>query len=152
MRLVRTSFALDEVQDFVASTEANSLITSYFVQYLLICFYSEVEEKIKAIIADRLNMVSDRKVAAFIFKSNEGMLKRVKKSDINDVLKKFDCGDGDIISDLLCDINLQPYFDAITNRHLVSHDNGSHMTLDGFSAALPCAEAILDAVEAALAD
>jgi hypothetical protein len=48
--------------------------------------------------------------------------------------------------------NLQPYFDAITNRHKVSHDDGAAMTLEDFGKALPCAEAILDAVAEALAE
>ena len=152
MRLVRTSFAFEEATAYIAHAGSNSLIESYFVQYLLVAFYSEVEERVKEIISQRLNEISDRKVASFIFKSNEAMLRRVKKAEINDVLHKFDCGDGDIISHLLGDMNLQPYFDAITNRHMVSHRDGVNMTLDDFSKALPCAEAILDALELALAN
>ncbi len=129
----------------------NPLIEAYLVQYLLVSFYAEVEERIKEIITNRLAEINDRKVASFIFKSNESMIKRVKKAEVNDLLGKFDCGEGDIISELLVDMNLQPYFDAITNRHRVSHDQGASMTLDYFGRALPCAEAILDAVRRAIA-
>jgi hypothetical protein len=75
------------------------------------------------------------------------MIRRVKKSDLNDILQKFDCGDGDIIANELGDINLQPYFDAITNRHLVSHQSGASMTLTRFTEALPCAEVLLEFLE-----
>jgi len=152
MYLVRTTFAYDEVTTHLAAAGRNPLIEIYLVQFLLVALYAEVEEKIKEIIAARLRLVEDQKVAEFIFKTNEGMLKRVKKSEINDVLQKFGCGDGDVISARLPDMNLQPYFDAITNRHKVSHDDGASMTLEDFGKALPCAEAILDAVEKALAE
>lgn len=150
MRLVRTQFAYDEIASFVGERGGDSLIESYFVQYLLIAFYSEMEERLKEIVSARLRQVQDRKVASFIYKTNEAMIRRVKKAEINDILQKFDCGEGDVISDIL-DQNLQPYFDAIANRHLVSHDGGANMTLDEFKKALPCGEAILGAVELALA-
>ncbi|HEV2078934.1 MAG TPA: hypothetical protein VGR19_03410 [Allosphingosinicella sp.] len=130
----------------------NPLIEIYLVQFLLVAFYAEVEEKIKEIVFERLKLVEDRKVAEFIFKTHEGMLKRVKKAEINDVLQKFGCGEGDVIGTCLPETNLQPYFDAITNRHKVSHDDGAAMTLEDFGKALPCAEAILGAVERMLAE
>lgn len=147
MKLTRTSFALEEIEQFLAVSEANPLIENCLVQYLLVSFYSEVEERIKAIIHTRINSIQDRKVANFVFKTNEGMLKRIKKAEINDVLQKFDCGEGDIISTLVGNLNLQPYFDAITNRHLVSHQGGTTMTLSQFSEALSCADVILNKVE-----
>lgn len=150
MRLSRTSFAFDEIKQFLQDAGNNPLVENCLVQYLLVAFYSEVEERIKEIISARISNIQDRKVAAFVFKSNEGMLKRVKKSEINDVLQKFDCGEGDIISGLVGGVNLQPYFDAITNRHLVSHQSGTTMTLNRFGEALSCAETILDTVEIAL--
>ena len=116
----------------------------------MIAFYAEFEERMKEIVSQRLSLIADRKVAAFIVKLNEGMIKRINKTDINDLLKKFDCGDGDIISGRVGELNLQPYFDAVTNRHKVSHDQGSTMTLDGFGAAIPCAEAILNVVKEVL--
>ncbi|WP_267394554.1 MULTISPECIES: hypothetical protein [unclassified Sphingomonas] len=151
MRLQRTSFAYEETLSHLQNVGRNPLIEIYLVQFLLVAFYAEVEEKVKEIVSARLNSISDPKVASFIFKSHEGMLKRVKKADINDVLQRFDCGTGDIISGLVDGMNLQPYFDAITNRHKVSHDDGASMTLEYFGQALPCGEAILEALESALA-
>lgn len=149
--MIRTAFAADEIKSFLSDSNGSHLVESYLVQYLLIAFYSEFEEKVKDIIRSRLSKIDDRKVSSFVFKTNEGMIKRVKKTDLNDILSKFDCGDGDIIKDRVGDINLQPYFDVITNRHLVSHNDGSSMTLRELFAALDCAEAILNVLETELA-
>lgn len=151
MRLARTAFALDEVQVFLHGVEGNPLVESYLVQYLLVAFYSELEEHVKSIIAARIAQVQDRKVAHFVAKTHEQMLKRVKKAEINDVLQKFGCGEGDIISTLVGDLNLQPYYDVITNRHLVSHQGGTNMTMSQVAAALPVAEVVLTALAGALA-
>ncbi|UIJ44615.1 hypothetical protein LZK98_16350 [Sphingomonas cannabina] len=152
MHLVRTTFAYEEISNHLAIVGRNPLVEIYLVQFLLVALYAEMEEKIKDIILARLKLIQDQRVAEFIFKTNESMLKRVKKAEINDVLQKFGCGEGDVIAERLPEINLQPYFDAITNRHRVSHDDGASMTLEDFGKALPCAEHILDAVEQALTE
>ena len=151
MRMVRTTFALEEIRAYVGIASGNPLIESYFVQFLLVSFYSECEEVLSSIMERRLNVIEDIKVSSFISKTNDAMFRRVKKAEINDILKKFNCGTGDIISQYVGSLNLQPYFDAITNRHLVAHSEGVTMTLSSFADALPCAEAIFDAVEQALA-
>lgn len=147
MELARTKFAYDQTVSHLAVHGKNSPIESYLVQFLLVLFYSEVEEKIKEIAVKRLSVIDDKKVTAFLTKMNEGMFKRIKKSEINDLLHKFDCGDGDIIAEKMPNRNLEPYFSAINNRHKVSHSTGSTMTLAEFSEAIPCAEAILEAVQ-----
>jgi hypothetical protein len=147
MRLVRTQFAYDEIRSHLATQASNPLIENYFVQYLLVAFYAETESIIKNLISVRLATIEDEQVAHFIFQTNEAMIRRVKKSDINDVLQKFKCGDGDVLGREGGDFNFQPYLDAITNRHLVSHGVGASMTLDGFANVLPCAEHIFDLVE-----
>lgn len=152
MRLTRTTFAYEEITRFLQTAGRNPLVEIYLVQFLLVALYAEIEEKIKGIVEVRLSQINDVKVASFIFKTSEGMIRRVKKAEINDLLQKFGCGDGDVIARYLNEINLQPYFDAITNRHQVSHDDGAQMTLEYFGKALACAESILNAVEQILAD
>lgn len=147
MALDRTKLAYEEIQSHITKLPKNHLIESYFVQYLLIRFYSEMEEAIKSIIKRRVEKCGDEKLASYVTKSNESMMKRIKKAEINDFLKLFACGDGDIIGDLCGDRNLQPYFDAITNRHLTSHSDGGSMTLAEFSQSIECAELILEKVE-----
>ena len=151
MRLARTSFAAEEIRAFLAASRGRSpLIENYLVQYLLISLYSEAEESIRTIILERLRGIGDQKVASFISRTNDAMLKRVKKAEINDVLAKFSCGEGDVIGKRLEGVTLQPYFDAITNRHLVCHGSGADMTLDEVKEAISCAERILEELEVAL--
>lgn len=152
MYLERTSFAYEETLAHLNKTGRNPLIEAYLSQYLLVAFYAEVEERVREIILNRLSQIEDRKVASFVFKTNEGMLKRINKSDINDVLNKFDCGEGDVISKRLDGTNLQPYFDALANRHKVSHAQGSSMTLEDVGKALSCGEVILEAMNNAISN
>ncbi|MGW8188860.1 HEPN domain-containing protein [Sphingomonas hankookensis] len=146
MPLEKTKFAFEEISSHIQNTTQNPLLQSYFVQYLLVAFYSEMEHSIKLLIQERLSNIEDYKVSSFVYKSSEGMIRRVKKAEINDLLRIFGCGEGDLIGEKCGDTNLQPYFDAITNRHLVSHSDGVTMTLDDFSKVLPCADLILEKV------
>src|SRR5688572_26242725 len=120
MNLERTRFAAEEIDAFLASCAGrNPLIENYLAQYLLIAFYSETEEIIKSIIKSRISAISDPKVSSFIFLTNEAMIRRVKKADINDILQKFDCGDGDIIANHIEEQEYQLYSAVIANRHNV---------------------------------
>jgi hypothetical protein len=150
MRLARTSFAADEIKSFIGAAGHNPLVENYLVQYLLISLYSEAEQVVKSIIMKRLRGVGDTKIASFISRTNDAMIKRVKKAEINDVLAKFACGEGDILGQRLEGQKLQPYFDAITNRHLVCHGDGADMTFDELLEAIECAEMILNELEVAL--
>jgi hypothetical protein len=142
MELERTKDSLEKIKAHLSNGVNDPHIESFFVQYLLVVFYAESEDIIKRIIKTRLLEIQDRKVANFIFKTSEGMIRRTKKNDINEVLKLFDCGDGDIIARNCHDLNLQPYSNAIANRHLVSHSTGVSITLREFEDAIPCAESI----------
>ena len=50
MHLSRTTFAYEETISHLQKFGRNPLIEIYLVQYLLILFYSEVEDKIKEIV------------------------------------------------------------------------------------------------------
>jgi hypothetical protein len=151
VRLERTRFALESVRAFLARAGSDALIENLLVQHLVISFYSEVEDTLANVIRARLAGIADAKLAAFIATTNDAMIRRVKKADINDIIKKFGCGDEACLGDELDGISLQPYFDAITNRHSVAHGSGCDMTLDEFERAIPCAERIFVAVESAIA-
>jgi hypothetical protein len=151
VQLERTRFALENVREFIAQAGSNPLIENFLVQYLLVSFYSEVEDTLARILRARIAAVTDSKLAVFIATTNEAMIRRVKKSEINDILKKFGCDEASCVGDELDGMNLQPYFDAIANRHSVAHGSGCDMTLDEFERAIPCAERIFLAVQEAIA-
>lgn len=145
MSVARTTFAFDTLKSHFETHGRDALVESFCVQYLVVCLYAEMEKILSAIIATRLQRVSDAQVANFILLTNDAMIKRVKKADINDLLKKFGCEE--MIGGELDGTNLQPYFDAVLNRHLVAHGEGSSMTLDDFEKVLPCVDLILQKIK-----
>lgn len=145
--LDRTRFALDEIKSFCISAEASPLIQSYFSNYLSVLFYAEVEQIVRNILEDRLSQINDKKVSMFINHGSGKLFARVKKNEINDLLKMFGCGDGDLLSQYVDDSEVQRYSAIILDRHLTSHGNGSNVTIPQIEAAVPCAEKIFAAFE-----
>ena len=150
-RLPRTELALGEVKNHLASSGvANSALTSYLAQYLAVCFYCEVEEKVKEILCDRLRFTGDQKLEYFVKKQHEKMLERVKKSDLVCVLELFgeDCRsdfDGTVE-----ERDVSYYSNAITGRHNTCHNGGSNLTINDIELALPAANTVLDALESVI--
>lgn len=149
MRIERTRFAFESVKGFLDARGRDALIENFCVQYLIVSLYSEMEDALSRMIRARLQGIGDEKIAKFILATNDAMIRRVKKAEINDLLKKFGCDD--LIDGYIGENNIQPYFDAIANRHLVTHGDGCRMTLDDFEKVLPCADLILLTVSESIA-
>lgn len=149
MSIVKTHFAYESIKEFLRISGRDPLIESFCVQFLVVRLYSEMEDALASIIRQRLDGLGDPKIAAFVTATNDNMIRRVKKAEINDVLKKFGCDD--LIEGFIGEHNLQPYFDAIQNRHLVTHGDGCNMTLEEFAKVLPCADLILAKVAQSIA-
>jgi len=145
MQVERTKFAFESVKGFLDQSGRDPLIENFCVQYLIVSLYSEMEKLLAKTIENRLQGIGDGRAAIFIAATNDAMIRRVKKAEINDLLKKFGCEE--IIDNHIDGTNLQPYFDAISSRHLVTHGDGCTMTLDDFEKVLPCADLILASVE-----
>ncbi|MGX5713486.1 hypothetical protein ACWKWJ_12370 [Sphingopyxis terrae subsp. ummariensis] len=150
MQLQRTQFAMDAIRAHLEAHGRDALIESFFVQYLLICLYSEMEDGLAKVISNRLAEIDDPKVSNFIRITNDAMIRRTKKADINDILKKFGCEENHLIENEIEGKSMQPYFDAISNRHLVSHAAGCNMTIDDFEKSVECAEMLFDLVKKAI--
>lgn len=148
MPIVHTRFAFESIKDYLVARGRDPLIENFCVQYLVVRLYSEMEDMLVTIIRQRLEGIGDPKIAAFVSATNDNMIRRVKKAEINDILKKFGCDE--LLDAFIDGQNLQPYFDAIHNRHLVTHGDGCSMTLDEFEKVLPCADLILEKVAASL--
>lgn len=146
-RLEKTRFALDEIKAFCAASPPNPLVSSYFAQFLAVSFYAETEQTVRKILEDRLSRINDEKVSSFISSGNGAIFKRVRKTDLNDLLSKFKCGDGDIIGAHVDEVDTQAYSSIINDRHLTSHGEGSSITIADVERALPCAERMFDIFE-----
>jgi hypothetical protein len=147
MELERTRFVLEAIDQHLQTGGTNPLIESYFAQYALVVFYSEAEQKLKDTVERRLDEVHDAKVSSFISCHRAGMLRRIKKEELNQLLSNFACGDGDLIGGELGEAEHQRYSTAIANRHQVSHGEGANMTLPEIRQAVDSAERVLAFVE-----
>lgn len=149
--LSRTRFALSEVKAHLKIDGIDAdVISSYLVQYLLVAFYSEMEETVASTIRTRLHFNGDKKLETFVCTTNEKMIGRIKKSEIKDVLKVFGCEDGELLEDVT-EEEIGYYSAAISNRHKVSHSQGATITLTQFERAVEAADKILDSLKRCLA-
>ncbi|WP_337184241.1 HEPN domain-containing protein [Shinella sp.] len=145
-RLIRTEFAYSGIKQHLEEASGGGAIASYLVQYLVISLYAEMEEHVAQIIKDRLHFNGDKKLERFVFTTNEGMIKRVKKSDIAEVLQKFGMEKEEILGDVT-EADVGYYSTAIAHRHNVAHKQGAPITISQFENALDAAEKILASLE-----
>lgn len=150
-KLQRTEFALAQVKAHLANlNDPVPQIESFLVQYLAVAFYSEIEEQVKRVYKDRLHFNGDRRLEFFVLKTNEKMIGRVKKSNINDLAECF----GEDCKDLFIE-NLEPndiaaYSSIISNRHNAAHGRGGTLTLNDVERAVEAADRVLDSLENAI--
>lgn len=147
IELAKTEFALEQIKFHLSKNPKDgAIIEGYFVQYLLVCFYSEIEDQISKIIRNRLHFSGDQKLQTFVYNTNENMIKRAKSADIRDVLLKFGCDQDDILNDVT-DRELGYYGSAIANRHNVAHGDGVSITIIQVEEAIEAAKKILESLE-----
>lgn len=145
--LQRTRFALEEIKSHCNETGATPLIKSYFANYLAVIFYAETEQLLRKIMEDRLSSLGDAKVESFVNYGAGSFFNRVKKKELNDLLKMFGCGEGDLLAEEVSEVDVQLYSAIITDRHTTSHGTGSNVTIEQIEVATPCAERLFDAFE-----
>lgn len=84
--LLRTSLVLETSQRHLASIPDYNLdkleISSYLARVSAVMFYAEMEERVKEIVGERFADGGDRKLAHFLRKTNEGLLKRMKRKEL----------------------------------------------------------------------
>lgn len=149
--MLRTGLALKEIESFLGTVEHESpLVENYLAQYLAVAFYSEMEERVKAVYQDRIQGSGDVRIANFILKTQDAMLGRVRKSDIKEMAKCFGDDCRDRFNAALSEELVQKYQNVILNRHETSHTTGSSVTIDDVKVAVEAAETILDALNLAI--
>lgn len=149
--LSKTEFAYQIVKEHLKSTEVfKGPIESYLVQYLQVCFYSEMELCVKSVYSRRLTFNGDEKLSHFVRLTHDNMLGRIKKSDIADMAKHFGPDCKNAFNETLDPADVSYYSSVIVNRHLTSHEDGGTITLPDFEKALKAAERILLSLEQAI--
>lgn len=120
--LHKTRLVLENVRSAVGDIKPERLaIKNYFAEYILVIFYSEMEEKLKGIFYEKLKNGSNEETASFIEQNMGHIMKRLKKSEICDMLRHFGRKRCNYFNELLEEAIFQKYQNYIQNRHAVAH-------------------------------
>lgn len=155
MPLNRTSLVVETSLRHLEGVPADSpdrpLVATYLAQVATVTFCAEIEEAIVSLVQARLAGAADSKVAHFITKTNEGMIKRVPKSDIVKTVGLFGDGAVDELNARFDEREISKYGNVVRARHITAHGAGGMVTLEEVAEARVIAERMLDAFNAVIA-
>lgn len=114
-------------------------------------FYAEMEERVKEIVGERFADGGDRKLAHFLRKTNDGLLKRMKRKELAETISLFgdDCKEAFLAR--FPPEELDSYSNVIRDRHDTSHGEGADVTLSEVAKAAAVAERMLAAIREIIA-
>lgn len=126
MKLNRTRLVLEEAKRvLVDHLVQQSPMASYLTEYILIIFYSEVEEKINETTYKFIgNAISSPAISDFLYKSKKSILQRIKKGELCDTLELFGKNKKTIFLSLITESEFQQYQNFMINRDKVAHSMG----------------------------
>jgi hypothetical protein len=160
--LGRTNFVLQiskEHIDTLSSTDPKKGLLGVLLAFLVcISFYSEMEIKVAEIVRKRLSGSGDVKVANLIANTQNGMLARLKKTDLAKCASLFGEDVGKAFNEAVHDQDVTLYGNLVTQRHSVAHsDDGelldwssATLSLSDVELGLAAAERLLTAFETAI--
>jgi hypothetical protein len=155
MQLVRTLLIVETAERHVAAIEQTNLdraaISIYLARVASITFFGEMEERIRTIVASRLGRGGDARLATFLAKTNEGVLKRMKRSDIADTVALFGDDCKEEFRSRLSEEDFTKYQNVIRDRHETAHGAGGDVTLSEVRDAVEIAERLLVALRECIA-
>lgn len=155
MQLIRTSFIIETAERHIAGIEQTNLdrtaISIYLARTAAISFFGEMEERVKSVVAARLRDGGDGKLANFLSKTNEGVLKRMKRSEIADTVALFGDDCKITFKEILGEEDLTKYHNVISDRHETAHGIGGDVTLAEVREAVAIGERILIALRDCIA-
>lgn len=147
MPLDRTNTVLEIISTQCPPNTLGPAIDSFLAQYVAVVFYSEMEEKVSEIIQKKLSAHSNTTIAAFLHSSMEGMIKRTPKSDIANLVARFDQSFKDAFNARIPDTTVTRYMNVITARHQTGHGKGASVSLEEIKRGLAAANEILEALD-----
>lgn len=146
--LVKTQLAVDTIRVHLAQISLGSpetnLIKSYLAANCAVLFYGEMEDLVSKILQTRLTPTVSSRMATFIHASSEGILRRVKKADIADLVSKFGPIAKQEFEAAFTDQDVTRYSNVISKRHQNAHQPGGiSVTLEEVETAIPIANRML---------
>lgn len=143
--LIRTRLALEDIKEFVDEKAVEPAILSYMAQYVVVCFYSEMESRISEILKTRMQTADDPKLTQFLQNCSSRVIRTIRKNEIAEVLKFFG---NDIVQEfdgIISESEITFYSNAINGRHSVAHGGGATVTIQDMEKAVDAGDKILDA-------
>jgi len=126
MHLDRTKLVLDKALAVLKVIKTDKdLIASYFSDYILIVFFSELEEKIKESLHEALLKATTKELSVFLSTTMDTIFKRIDKKNLGKTIKYFGGSNKERFDSLLDDGTSQKYINFIENRHKVAHPGES---------------------------
>lgn len=146
-KLIRTSYALEVIKSYLKNMtgdESKRLqIENFLAQYLTVCFYAEMEEKVLKIYSKRLSRDADDRIKYFSKESAKAWGRLVPKSDISKLAACFGDDCKEKFNDNLEDRDVSIYSSVIKSRHDASHGRGGNVTIKDIEGAIVSASIIL---------
>lgn len=155
MRLLRTRQVVETAERHlrgISDTDLDKLeIASYLAQIAAVALFSEMEEKLRAVVKARFSAGGDAKLANFLASINDKQVGRMKRREISETVGLFGSDCRDAFQLAFPPEELEPYSNVIKDRHEASHAAGSDVTLAEVRNAMEIAERILDKIEEVIA-
>lgn len=152
MRLERTRLVLEKSQAVVSGAKLEQdAFANYVTEYILIVFYSEVEEKIKEIIGDALKKSSNESISDFLTTTLDTIIRRIDKKELCKTLSYFGDGKKNAFVAGIDEAIFSKYQSFLNNRHNVAHVGKTvEVSWSDVQEIVDVGEAVLSAFNAAL--
>jgi hypothetical protein len=127
-------------------------LASCAAQYVLIVFYSEVEQAVVGIVRGKLRSEARDEGANFIEKLFGDRIGRVKAADLRKVVSHFDKRRGELFDSFLAEYQLAKYGNFLTARHAVAHGDNVAVSWQDVKDIAEIGESVLGAFEKAITE
>lgn len=150
MRIPRIDDALQKCEVHISSKNIDGEIADLLTRSLLILICSEFERKIKEMVNDRCESISDRQVRQFAQSSTEKMFRGLWINELAGLLGHFSSEYKQQFGDSRDKEAIDAYSSIITNRNKIAHGEESVATFQDVKLYYEKAHVVLDWFQSAL--
>jgi hypothetical protein len=135
-----------------ATNTRNTEIETYLVSSILAVIYADYEHAVKGIVATRgCPDSADAELGNFARRAAEKLIRSIRLGELAGAAGMFSPQRKTTFQDLVTDTPAHVAFDSIiNNRHGISHELGTNMTLHDLEVAYNASKAVLEALQQAL--
>ena len=150
MRIERIDDAFEKCETYLSSENSESRIIDLLTRSLLILICAEFEIKIKEIVREKCDSISDDQVRQFAHNSTNRMFRGLKITDLSGLLNDFSSEYKRQFDDNLDETMKNMYSSILTNRNAVAHGGESGATYHDVKRYYEQSHVVLDCFQRAL--